>query len=115
MQKHISFKAELGAMLKYLGPFMFLAAIMLAALFSEGSWRIFFDKTLPVYMLWMGGVWVVVALYVASYRKRTGVYPSAGSDSGAEDVVINPTTGSPMIGSSGIDAGGNLWGHTRDD
>jgi hypothetical protein len=116
MEKTTSFKTEFGASLKKLGPFMFIAAIAAGAAFSEGSWGKFFDKTLPHYMVVFGLVWVVAALYATRQRMNNGVNAPSNDGGGYTPDVsnINPTTGSPMIGDSGIDAGGNLWGHSRD-
>lgn len=112
MKRYTTFKAEFGGLLKMLGPFMFLAAIFWAALFSDASWEVFFNKTLPFWMKAMAIAWVVLALYFALTRKFTGEYPTVNDD-GSGDAGINPTTGSAMPGdgTGGIDMGGNLFGH----
>jgi hypothetical protein len=125
MKKNMTFKAELGKVLSIAGPYMFLLAIMLGALFSNGSWSTFFDKSFPLYLFCMAGLWLVVGVYGALRRMYSEAHPAGSGDSvssydGNSDYdlpVINPATGMPMPGDGlgGIDMGGHLLGHNDDD
>jgi hypothetical protein len=119
MEKNITFTSAFVDALKRLGPFMFIGAVALASILSEGSWSKFFDKMLPHAMAAMAIAWVFLALRAAHYRVQGRV---GGSDGGSTedyyvpDVTnINPQTGTPMIGNSGFDASGVPFGHPRDD
>lgn len=123
MQKQISFIAEFASIMKYLFPFMFIAAVALGAVFSQGSWSTMMDKSLPLYLGIMGGLWLVLSLYAAFHRKVTGVNPfsatnNAGSNyPGGDEMTFNPASGSPMPGdgTGGLDLAGNEWGHSSND
>ncbi len=116
MKKHTSFKAELGRVLGVLGPYMVLATVIISAALSQGSWKVFFDKTLPLYMLLMGAAWLVLGFYAALKRNDTGVN-TEGYAADDDLPAISPTTGMAMPGdgSGGIDMGGNLIGQRDDD
>lgn len=121
MKKNMSFKTELGQVLGVSGPYLFLMAIVLGALFSNGSWSTFFDKSFPLYLFSMAAVWLVAGVYGALRRMFSGTAPASSGDSGfdADDdlPLINPATGMAMSGdgSGGLDMGGNVWGQNNND
>jgi hypothetical protein len=116
-RKNGPFMQSLENLLMALIPHLILWTIIIGAFMSEGSWHIFFSKSLPESFGAISCIWVVMGVYGAWHHKRNGAYPgfgygSSGSDSD-EITEINPSTGLPMT-DSGCDVGGYYSGQDPD-
>ena len=120
MNKHKPFSAEYKAKLGLLFPYMALLAFMFAALFSEGSWTTFLDKTLPLHIAIFAVVWLVMGVYVTYHSRKQSAFAGAGEsytyDDSADFPTTNPTTGLPMLSDNfaSVDASGTGYGQLPD-
>jgi hypothetical protein len=107
--KKTSFAKDFRVSLELLIPYIMLSAVIAAALGSEGSWALFFDKSLPKWMGLMAILWLVLGLYFTSLRRRGGVGATGGVDDDSDSIPnVNPATGLPMDGD--FDIQGNAFG-----
>lgn len=109
--KNHSFATDFRQSLELLVPYVVLAAVIIAAVTSTGSWTYFFDKTLPRGLGLMAALWVVMGLYFASVRRRGGVAGGSGYGDDGDDESLpltNPATGLMMNG--GLDSSGSPMG-----
>lgn len=120
MNKHKTFSAEYKAKLGILFPYMALLAFMFGALFSEGSWATFLDKTLPLHIALFAGVWLVMGAYVTYQARKQSTFSEVGEsynyDDSADFPTTNPTTGLPMLSDNfaSVDASGTGYGQLPD-